>query len=71
MDYLRAMSKLLEEGAHAAFVDALGKEVEEQRVESLLESVREEHKQKGIRGASKFLRGLLRLAEERRTVLES
>lgn len=71
VEQLRALNTLLEEKSPSAFTEALDREVEDQRIESVIESVREEHKENGRRGVSKLLRGLLRLAEQRRSALES
>lgn len=71
VEQLRALNTLLEEKSPSAFTEALDKEVEDQRIESVIESLRDEHKENGRRGVSRLLRGLLRLAEQRRSALES
>ena len=70
VEHLRKLNEILERDGAEAFVEALRNGAHERRVETVLRSLRERHERSGIAAARAMLRGLLRLADQRRATFD-
>ncbi len=70
VEHLRKLNEIHERDGAEPFLEALSKTGDDHRVETVLRAVREGHKRSGFPAARAMLRGLLRLADQRRAAFD-